>query len=184
MSNGDLEGKLHDETAENPEVFYERRDLSARGVLGFLIGLGITGLIIHIVLWGMYSYLDDFHQRHQPEQNPLALVHNEGRGSNVSAADVEKFPTPRLETSEHTDLAAERKREQALLYNEGVDAKTGVVHISIDRAMSLLAQRGLPARPPSGGEAQKLGQTGNTTTKSVEPATAVSPRNSTKPQSK
>lgn len=184
MSNDDVEGQLHDETAENPEVFYERRDLSARGVLGFLIGLGITGLLIHVVLWGMYSYLDNFQQRHQPEQNPLVIVHNVGRGSNVQAADVEKFPTPRLETSEHTDLSAERKREQALLYNEGVDPKTGVVHISIDRAMSLLAQRGLPTRAPNGGEAQNAGQTGNTTTKTVEPAKGLSSRNSTKPQSK
>lgn len=179
MSNGDYEGKLHDETVENPEVFYERRDLSARGVLGFLVGLGLTGLLIHIVLWGMYSYLDDFHNKRQPAPNPLVLVHNEGRGANVSAADVEKFPTPRLEVDEHSDLAAERKREKALLYNEGVDPKTGVVHISIDRAMNLLAQRGLPTRPP-GGEGQAAGQTGNTTTKTAEPGQALSPRNATK----
>ena len=180
MSNGDLEGKLHDETAENPEVFYERRDLSARGVLGFLIGLGITGLLIHIVLWGMYSYLDDFHQRHQPQPNPLVLVHNQGRGSNISAADVEKFPTPRLETSEHTDLEAEHKREQSLLYNEGVDPKTGVVHISIDRAMNLLAQRGLPTRPPVSPETESTGQ--KVTGKTAEPPHAFSPRNATKLQ--
>jgi len=182
MNNGDLEGKLHDETAENPEVFYERRDLSARGVLGFLVGLGITGLLIHIVLWGMYSYLDNFHQHHQPEPNPLVLVHNEGRSSNVSAADAEKFPTPRLETSEHADLEAEHKREQSLLYNEGVDSKTGVVHISIDRAMSLLAQRGLPTRPPASAEAQAAGQKGNATGNTVEPPHALSPSNATKPQ--
>ena len=182
MTNGDLEGKLHDETAENPEVFYERRDLSARGVLGFLVGLGITGLLIHIVLWGMYSYLDNFHQRHQPEPNPLVLVHNEGRGSNVSAADAEKFPTPRLETSEHADLEAEHKREQSLLYNEGVDPKTGVVHISIDRAMSLLAQRGLPTRPPAPVETPAANQKGNTTGNTVEPPHALSPSNATKPQ--
>ena len=182
MTNGDLEGKLHDETAENPEVFYERRDLSARGVLGFLVGLGITGLLIHIVLWGMYSYLDNFHQRHQPEPNPLVTVHNVGRGSNVQASDVEKFPTPRLETSEHADLEAEHKREQSLLYNEGVDPKTGTVHISIDRAMNLLAQRGLPTRPPAS-ETQAAGQKGNTTGNTVEPPHAVSPRNASKPQS-
>lgn len=181
MSNGDLEGKLHDEAVENPEVFYERRDLSARGVLGFLIGLGLTGLLIHIVLWGMYAYLDDFHQRHQPEQNPLALVHNEGRSSNVSAADVERFPTPRLETSEHRDLQAERKREQALLYNEGVDPKTGVVHISIDRAMSLLAQRGLPTRAPGAAESQAAGRPANSAKQAAKPARSV-PSGNTKPQ--
>ncbi len=180
MSNGDSEGKLHDENVENPEVFYERRDLSARGVLGFLIGLGLTGLLIHIVLWGMYSYLDNFHEKRQPAPTPLVLVHNAGRGSNVSAADVEKFPTPRLEVDEHSDLAAERKREQSLLYNEGVDPTTGVVHISIDRAMNLLAQQGLPTRPP---DAEGEGQTGNTTTKTAEPGKALSPSNATKPES-
>jgi hypothetical protein len=182
MSNGDFEGKLHDENVENQEVFYERRDLSARGVLGFLIGLGLTGLLIHVVLWGMYTYLDNFHQRHQPEQNPLVLVHNEGRGSNVSAADVEKFPTPRLETSESRDLQAERKRVQALLYNEGVDPKTGVVHISIDRAMSLLAQRGLPTRAPGTTEPQAAGQAANATKQTAKPA--ASQRNATKPESR
>ena len=33
-----------------------------------------------------------------------------------------------------------------------MDQKTGVVHIPIDRAIDLLAQRGLPSRPQKGSQ--------------------------------
>src|SRR5690349_10349667 len=41
----------------NPQVDYERADLSARGILLFLIGLFISGVFIELVLWGMFHFL-------------------------------------------------------------------------------------------------------------------------------
>src|SRR5439155_18343130 len=50
---------------------FERRDLSAGGVLGFLGGLGIVGVLIYLVLGGMYGFLNRYEKAHEPPQNPL-----------------------------------------------------------------------------------------------------------------
>ena len=67
-------------------------------------------------------------------------------------ADYEKylhknFPEPQLETNERTELNTIRQREEDTLSTYGyVDENAGTVRIPIDRAMELLAQRGLPTR--------------------------------------
>jgi hypothetical protein len=58
-----------------------------------------------------------------------------------------RFPKPNLELSPHTDFAALHSHEDAELTNYGwIDRTKGVVQIPIDRAIELIAQRGLPFR--------------------------------------
>jgi len=65
--------------------------------------------------------------------------------------DLEKFPEPRLEKDERKNLKDARVAEDETLYSYGwVDEKAGVVRIPIDRAMELIAQRGLPTRLQTG----------------------------------
>ena len=40
----------------NPQVDYERADLSPAGILWFLIGLFLAGVFIELVIWGMFSF--------------------------------------------------------------------------------------------------------------------------------
>ena len=48
------------------------------------------------------------------------------------------------------DLATMRVREDRILNNYGwVDQSKGVVRVPIDRAMRMVAEQGLPARPPA-----------------------------------
>ncbi len=55
------------------------------------------------------------------------------------------FPKPVLEHSEQTQYMEELKKENQVLGSyDWVDQKNGVVRIPIDRAMELVAQRGLP----------------------------------------
>jgi hypothetical protein len=57
---------------------------------------------------------------------------------------------PRLETNELGQLDDQRLREEDILNTYGwTDQKAGVAHIPIDRAMALIAQRGLPVAPPN-----------------------------------
>jgi hypothetical protein len=59
----------------------------------------------------------------------------------------EGFPSPQLEVNERTELNDERLREeQTLSTYDYVDKNAGTVRIPIDRAMELVAQRGLPTR--------------------------------------
>ena len=69
------------------------------------------------------------------------------------------FPDPRLETDERTQLNGIRLAEEQKLNSYGwVDEKAGTVHIPIERAMELLAQRGLPLHPQSGAQPQNEAQ--------------------------
>ena len=57
-------------------------------------------------------------------------------------------PMPRLQSAPITDLKDMRAAEDQILTGYGwVDQQHGVVRIPIDRAIDLLAQRGVAARP-------------------------------------
>jgi len=60
-------------------------------------------------------------------------------------------PLPHLEERPTVELRAFRQAEDNELASYGwIDQKNGVVHIPIDRAIDLLAQRGLPSRQQNG----------------------------------
>lgn len=133
---------------------YERRDIGVAGVLYFLAGLAVAGLIVHFVVTGLYSYLE---KRMEVEQAPVSpLVTNAPADTrhippqfngNYEEYLKANFPAPQLETDERTQLDRIRIDEEQKLSTYGyVDQKAGVVRIPIDRAMDLLAERGLPVR--------------------------------------
>jgi hypothetical protein len=64
-------------------------------------------------------------------------------------------PAPRLQPDPRADLLAQRALEDALLETYGwVDKSRGIVRVPIERAIDVLAERGLPARPAAPGEAR------------------------------
>jgi hypothetical protein len=135
---------------EHDEVAYEREDLSSRGIFAFLIGLALLGVLIHFALKGMYGYLDSYQKQHQPPGNPL-VSQTENDSRKVSNADIARFPQPRLETNERLEINDFRLQEEKKLNSyDWIDQKAGIARIPIDRAMQLLAQRGLPTRPQAG----------------------------------
>jgi hypothetical protein len=69
------------------------------------------------------------------------------RVTNAVAETRPQYPEPRLQVAPQVDLAALRTRENTELTTYGwIDRGAGVVRIPIDRAIDLLAQRGLPVR--------------------------------------
>jgi hypothetical protein len=68
---------------------------------------------------------------------------------NKMAELTQQFPTPRVQTDDgNQDVADLHAREDLLLENyTRVDGKPGTVRIPIERAMELVAQRGLPVAP-------------------------------------
>jgi hypothetical protein len=137
------------EERAHTEVEYEPRDLSALGILGFLAGLAIVGFVLQIILVGVYSYLDQYTKKHEPPVNPLVTITNPDT-RNPTPQTTQEFPQPRLETNEVGQLRDRRVLEESILDSYGwVDQKAGTAHIPIDRAMDLIAQRGLPTVPPA-----------------------------------
>jgi hypothetical protein len=133
---------------------YERRDVGIAGVLYFLAGLAFAGLIVHFVVTGLFSQLQKQSEAQQTPVSPLVTnapqdtrhLPPEYRG-NYEEYLRKNFPSPQLEIDERTELNNDRLREEQTLNTYGwVDQKAGTVRIPIDRAMDLIAQRGLPTR--------------------------------------
>lgn len=140
------DGHLKDQHAPGPEG-YEREDLSPVGVLYFMAGLAVVGILIHFIVSGMYGFLDGYDKKHQPPVNPMVQVTNENP-RRPSKADSLRFPEPRLEQNEPGQLREVIQAQDKWLDSyDWVDQKHGVVRIPIDKAMELIAQRGLPVRP-------------------------------------
>lgn len=138
---------------------YERQDVSARGIFYVLAGLLAATLLISFLLSGLYKILDKRFETHQPSVNPLAANVPKDTRQVPPQYPGTAFPDPRLETDERTQLNGIRIAEEQKLNSYGwVDEKAGTVHIPIERAMELLAQRGLPLRPQSGAQPQNEAQ--------------------------
>jgi hypothetical protein len=126
---------------------YERQDLGSRAVYAFLISLTVGGVLVFLVVWGMYKFLDARQLSRQPKQNPL-VKQEDSDAREVSPGEVMKFPQPRLEQNERVEINDFRLTEEQTLNSYGwVDEKNGVVHIPIEHAMQLVVQRGLPVQP-------------------------------------
>jgi hypothetical protein len=142
----------------NPLVDYERADLSARGIVGFLVGLLICCFFIELVIWGMFRFLGKseslFDQGHV---NPMASVQKAPAPANprsvlqnAPAVNTSVFPQPRLQVNDARDAREFLQSEEKVLYTEQpFKDQTGAIHIPITEAMKLIEERGLPVRPSS-----------------------------------
>jgi hypothetical protein len=134
------------------DIGFEHQDLTPRAVFAFLISLAIIGVLIHFALKGMFGYFEAYERQHQPPvENPLVKTGTEVPAA-VSNAHVDSiFPEPRLERNERLEIESFRLREEQTLHSYGwVDQQAEVVRIPIDRAIELIAERGLPTRPQAG----------------------------------
>ncbi|HTK28788.1 MAG TPA: hypothetical protein VL309_04520 [Vicinamibacterales bacterium] len=118
-------------------VRHETRDINLGGVLAFAVGLFVVALVIHVLVWVLYTYFAGraIAARGVPTY-PLA-VNQAGRVP----------PEPRLQTNPREDLRTLRDSEDAILNSYAwVDKNNGIVRIPIGDAMKLTLERGLPAR--------------------------------------
>lgn len=149
------EGEIHPEAYRNPEVNYDRTDLSARAIVGFLIFLAISGVIMHLVLWGVYKNFAKGYMASSPTANPIASSTRQlPQGDPVRA-----FPPPRLQPDPVADLNKFRISEEEILNSYGwVDQNAGIARVPIRQAMRALVQQGLPTRqmPPENAQAEQM----------------------------
>ena len=116
---------------------YEKRDANAKWIFGIVVFLFVSGLIIHFCIAGVLSRME---KKPMPEDSWAGA-----RSAENSEAGLKGVPL--LQLAPEVDLQAFRAREDAELSGYGwIDRTAGVVRIPIDRAMELIAQRGLPTR--------------------------------------
>ena len=116
---------------------FEERDVDLRPVLrAVLIGVGVT-VFSFVSMWWLYWYLADREAERSAPASPLAVEHARSAP-----------PAPRLQERPKDDLVALRESERAVLDSYGwVDRDGGIVRLPIERAMELVAERGLPGLP-------------------------------------
>ena len=100
------------------------------------VGIFAAGLVLMIVLvlpflrWVFWRF-EATAERSDPARNPLA--------------DEQTPPPPRLQAEPETDLVRMRSEEHQKLSSYGwIDREKRVAHIPVERAIDILAQRGLP----------------------------------------
>ena len=132
------EPEIPAEEIRNPGVTYEPREADLSVVPRFLGALGLASVVVLLVLWGMFAYFRGKSAERGPLPSPRMYT---------SAPSV---PQPRLQPNPVADYDVYRLSDQATLDSYGwVDQKAGIARIPIDRAMQLLAERGLPWKTPT-----------------------------------
>jgi hypothetical protein len=153
------------------EVDHEPRDVNVRTVAKAAVGLGVLAAFSAGVSLGVYVLLRNVHRANDPAAAPLAA----GQGR--------RPPVPRLQAAPRTDLEQLRAEQMRRLTSYGwTDHATGAVHIPIEQAMKLYAQRAGGAPPaPAGADAQldrpaeAAGASGTATMPPVAPERGASP---------
>ena len=137
---------------------YEVTDVSVQGVVVFLVGLFISVGVFFIFCFGMGKVInnalikrdgppDKWNAPTAAEARKLKNMESNPAGEQIQLQQLtQKFPTPRLQTYDgNQDLVELHQREDLLLdHYSWADRSNGKVRIPIERAMELIAQRGLP----------------------------------------
>lgn len=100
---------------------YETRDTNVASIVKFAAGLALLCVFAGFVVWFTMLWLT----------------------GGLPAPDIEMRTVPEPQGQ----LKALHTREDALLNSNGADEKGGPIRIKIERAIDLIAERGLPATP-------------------------------------
>ncbi|HEV2618668.1 MAG TPA: hypothetical protein VGU23_01875 [Acidobacteriaceae bacterium] len=143
--------------AEHPG--YETTDVRVGGIAVFLAGLFGTVIVFFFVCYAMGAMINNYFIKHDGAPNKWTLAAGNvppGKGGNLTSNTeieqqqlrqvVSNFPEPRLDIDDGLQATADlHAREDLLLNNYSkVDGQPGTIRIPIDRAMQLIAERGLP----------------------------------------
>jgi hypothetical protein len=149
----------HEGSPESLREGFEVTDANTGEIMVFLVGLfisvGVFFVVCYVIGIGINRGLDsqDGPTTKWAAQNQIAprkaIQSNPALQQQQLAKLAQQFPTPRLEEDDgNHDLTDLHAREDLLLDNYSwIDRGKGTVRIPIERAMELIAQRGLQVAP-------------------------------------
>jgi hypothetical protein len=141
-----------------PGAGHELSDLSPRAIAIFGIALAATVIFCLILAVWIFNYLAGREARQDVAPSPLAKR--------------EAPAEPLLQVAAPKDLEGMRAAEEKILSSyDWVNRQAGTVRIPIQRAMQLLAERGIPAASKESGTQGETGG-GRQTGQSSQPARA------------
>ncbi len=161
-NHGDLDPSQH-RTVDSENPGYETTDVNVSGVIVFLVGLAGFLLIFFVFCFGMGKVINSALEKqdgpsdkwHKPSTFAGAANTGGKRQDLASSPELEQkelhqmtasFPTPRLDIDDGNQATADMHAKEDLLLDHysSSASEAGVIRIPIDRAMELIAQRGLP----------------------------------------
>jgi hypothetical protein len=118
----------------NPSVQFEHRDVSLRAMLWIGAAIIVTAIVLHLVLYRLYDGL-------------RAGAAESGRITKSSEVPQQTTSAqPQLQVDPAADINQLRAEENKKLNAYGwIDKDKGVVRIPIDRAINIMAARGITA---------------------------------------
>jgi hypothetical protein len=140
---------------------YEQADVRVTGIVVFLTSLGIFVAVTGLLCYGIGAIINAHMAKEDgPTSKWSKTVDVRGLGNlannpalqNKMAALTQQFPTPRLQLDDGNQEIADLHAKEDLLLNnyswvDGPQGSQRRVRIPIDKAIELLAQRGLPVAP-------------------------------------
>ena len=158
MHKPENHGSEHEPEKIDTSAGFEQSDVKITGILVFITALSIFVVVTAILCYGIGKVIN---ARMNKEDGPntrwtktvdvrqLGNLPNNPDLQNKVAELTQQFPTPRVQVDDgNQDVADLHAREDLLLDNYSwADPARTKVRIPIERAMQLIAQRGLPVAP-------------------------------------
>ena len=148
---------------------YEGTDVKVSGIVVFLTALAIFVAVTGVLCIGIGKVINtEMAKADGPTTKWNHPVDPRRLGNLASSPELQqefgklaqRFPTPRLQTDDgYQEIADMHAKEDLLLENYSyVDQSKGTVRIPIERAMELIAQRGLPVVPQTASTEKPLAE--------------------------
>ncbi|MGO8719178.1 MAG: hypothetical protein ACLQMO_08155 [Acidobacteriaceae bacterium] len=159
---------LHQQSdPESRKIGYELTDANITDIAGFLVVMAASIAVVFVLAFGIGKLI--YHELNQEDGkankwSQMAGVKPGNMESNPRIEQqqlqqlVKRFPTPRLQSDDgNMEVADMHAREDMLLeHYTWVDEKKEIVRIPIERAMEIIAQKGLPVESQQGPQEQAM----------------------------
>jgi hypothetical protein len=152
---------------ESQKVGYELTDANIPDIAGFLVVMAASIAVVFVLAFGIGKLI--YHRLNQVDgkANKWSEMAGAKPGNMESNPQIEqqqlqqlvkRFPTPRLQNDDgNMEVADMHAREDMLLnHYTWVDEKKEIVRIPIERAMEIIAQKGLPVESYHGPQEQAM----------------------------
>jgi len=163
-------GKFETQSGGHIKEGHQESDVSVRGIVLFGVFLAVGGIVAFVLMLGMIRFMEKWERDHEAKLTPMEQQlqkereqPQQGLGKAVPTSEGEIKPapdwygrgkmdehlsrtikSPRLQYDDEHDMGMFRDSEEDWLRRTG-KTQDGAIHIPINRAMEILAQRGLPA---------------------------------------
>lgn len=163
---------------KNLDVTHEASDVNIGGILKFVVGLTIFGIIVSVLMWGTFRFLNSQEDQKEPKPGPMAMNKDErlppeprlqaAPGFGVKAEDGNwmslenkepqaEYRVLREQWDRKLDCKGPAKDEhstaQAADHGKGAGGESHTTPcVPIEEAIQKLIEKGLPSRTTSVGE--------------------------------